>query len=127
MVVGPRLLDTRRVAFAGVEGLFLRGSPRRWRARHMVGTLTRRPCVAATWVQSSSKVISGSCTWPRGSLPRRPRGVAVGPPRAVSALRSPCAGGGARVFRQRHADPEQVGEGTLGAEPPCVGLENLLA
>jgi hypothetical protein len=59
LVGGARLLDAWRVALTRVECLFFRGSPRRWRARHIFGTLTRRPCVSATRAHSSSKVISG--------------------------------------------------------------------
>jgi hypothetical protein len=60
-VGGAGLLDPRRVAFGGMEGLFFRASPRRLRRRHMVAALTRTPRCCWSWPQSSSNVASG---WP---------------------------------------------------------------
>jgi hypothetical protein len=40
---GTGLFDLWGVTFGGVKGLFFRGSPRRWRTRHMVATLRRSP------------------------------------------------------------------------------------
>jgi hypothetical protein len=31
------------------------------------------------------------------------------------------------LFDKRHTDPKQVCEGALGAKPPCVGVDNLVA
>jgi hypothetical protein len=56
---GSRLRAARRVPLPGVERLFLRGSPNRWRGRHIVGTLPRMPCVSATRAHRSSQVIAG--------------------------------------------------------------------
>jgi hypothetical protein len=33
----------------------------------------------------------------------------------------------AEFFDKRHTDPAQVGESALGAEPPFVGLDKLVA
>jgi hypothetical protein len=49
-VGGAGLLDPRRLAFGGMEGLFFRGSPRRLRMRHIVATLTRTPCCCWSWL-----------------------------------------------------------------------------
>jgi hypothetical protein len=42
-----------------MKGLFFRGSPKRWRMRHMVATLTRTPRCCWSWRQSSANVASG--------------------------------------------------------------------
>jgi hypothetical protein len=59
LVGGTGLLDPRRVAFGGMKGLFFRGSPRRWRTRHMVATLRRNSRWWWSWAQSSSRIASG--------------------------------------------------------------------
>ena len=56
---GPRLRAARRVPLPRVERLFLRGSPNRWRGRHLVGTLPRMPCVSATRAHRASQVSAG--------------------------------------------------------------------
>jgi len=61
-VGGTSLLDPRCIAFGGMKGLFFRGSPRRWRTRHIVATLSRSPRRCRSWVQSSARVASG-CSW----------------------------------------------------------------
>ena len=54
-IVLPCLLDALRIALRRVERLFLRGQPRRWRTRHIVGTLTRTPVS----VRSSAQLLQG--------------------------------------------------------------------
>ena len=43
LVGGTGLFDRWCVTFSGMKGRFVRGSPRRWRTRHMVATRRRSP------------------------------------------------------------------------------------
>jgi hypothetical protein len=61
-VVGPRLLDSRRVPRRGVERLLWRGSPSRVRRRDLVDTRTQRPRRCPSRSHSSANVAS-VCSW----------------------------------------------------------------
>ena len=84
---GPRGSSRPRVA-----RLFSR-QPGRWRARHIVGTLTRMPCVFATLAQRCSKMMAGGVR----TASRLTGSAAV----ASQRLWPPACGGGASAVPQR--------------------------
>ena len=90
-VIGsPCLRDARRGARPRGTPLFFRGSPRPWRARHIVGTLRRRPCVSATWAQRAAQVMSGVApTAARRLLSAAAASRRLGPPAGAFGATAP--------------------------------------